>query len=79
MEPIIFAIVMGFVGGPIVALAMRSSRSRKKHAERKARFESGRGSNPDKDALGPHRPFAVNALVIGAVFAAVGYFIGAQL
>jgi hypothetical protein len=76
VESIIMAVLMGGLGGPALAWAMATPKSRKAHAERKARFEEGRGSDPEKFPVGPHKPFVTNALFWGVVYAAIGFFLG---
>lgn len=77
MEALIMMIIMGGLGGPVLAWAMNSAKNRKAHAARRAKFEAGQGPDPDKSPIGPHQPFAKNAIFFGAIFGAVGFLIGA--
>lgn len=76
MASIIMAVIMGGLGGPAMAWALNSPKNRKGYADRKAKFEAGQGADPDKAPFGPHKPFATNALLFGAILAIVGFMIG---
>lgn len=76
MTSLIFALIMGIGGGSLIAWTLYSPANRKRYAQQKASFEAGQGRNPDKAALGCHKPFYVNALILGGILAVVGVFIG---
>lgn len=73
---LILGLIMGLVGGPVMAMAVNARGSRAAFEKRKENFRSGQGKNPELDAVGPHRTFARNATVFGAIFAAVGFVVG---
>ncbi|SJM69984.1 hypothetical protein [Gulosibacter sp. 10] len=76
MASLFFAVIMGGLAALVMPLALKSSKQRERYAARKAKFEAGEGKNPDKDVIGPHQPFVINALVMGGIFAAVGAGVG---
>lgn len=76
MESIILAIIAGVIGGPALAWATRQPGSLRAYEKRKASFAAGQGSDPDRQAIGPHKSFASNALIFGAICAAIGAVVG---
>jgi len=70
------ALIMGLLGGPVLAWAFRSPAQRRGYETRKAKFAAGQGPDPDKAPFGPHKPFVQNAILFGLIFAAIGFFIG---
>lgn len=68
---IFFAILVGIVAGPLLALATRSPAQRKVFARREEKFRQGNGRDPNRALFGPHKPFWWNALIWGAVFTAI--------
>ena len=77
MTIIIMALIFGVLGGVAVALAFQSPANCRLHAERRQRYEDGKGPNPDDDQFGPHRGFRRNALTFGLFFAVIGGILGA--
>lgn len=76
MASLFFAVIMGGLAALLMPFAVKSRKNRERYAARKAEFEAGRGKDPDKDIIGPHQPFLINALVMGGIFAAVGAGVG---
>lgn len=73
---ILFALLLGVVGGPAMAWAFTSSANKRGYEMRKAKFEAGEGKNPDLAPFGPHKSFTSNAIQLGLIFAVIGLFIG---
>lgn len=76
MASILMALIMGGLGGPAIAWAVRAPGSLKGYEKRKAKFLAGEGPDPDKAPFGPHKSFRQNAIMIGLMFGAIGFFIG---
>lgn len=76
MLVVFYALFMGVMAGLLMPWVVTRPKQRKRYEERKALYEAGRGKDPDKDIIGPHKSFAVNAFVAGGLFAAVGAGIG---
>lgn len=76
MESIVMALIMGLLGGPALAWAVRAPGSLKAYEKRKAKFAAGQGSDPDRQAIGPHKSFGHNAVIFGLIFGVIGAFAG---
>ena len=76
MESIIMGAIMGLLGGPAMAWAVTTQKNKRLHEERRAKFAAGKGADPDKMPIGPHKSFAQNAVIFGLIMGAVGVFIG---
>ena len=76
MIAILGALIMGLLGGPVLALAIRSPANQRGYAMRKAKFEAGNGPDPDLSPFGPHKSFKQNAIMFGIIFGALGFFLG---
>ncbi|WP_148043650.1 hypothetical protein [Paracoccus methylarcula] len=72
----LFAILVGIVAGPLLALATRSPAQRRGFAKREEKFRQGIGRDPNRALFGPHKPFWWNALFWGVIFAAIFAAIG---
>ena len=79
MEAIFMALIMGLLGGPVIAMAATNRKNREAYAKRKAAFEAGEGPDPDKAPFGPHKSFAYNALCFGLIFGAIGFIAGSTV
>lgn len=79
MAGIFMGLIMGLLGGPVLAWASRMPGAVRGHEKRKAKFLSGKGSDPDKAPLGPHKSFKQNAVMYGLIFGAIGFFLGTLL
>lgn len=73
---IFFAVLVGIVAGPLLALATRSPAQRRGFAKREEEFRRGIGRDPNRALFGPHKPFWWNALFWGVLFAAIFAAIG---
>lgn len=76
MESILMAVVMGGLGGPVIAWVLKTPGQLKAYEDRKAKFAAGQGKDPDKDPIGPHKSFGQNASIFGVIFGAIGFFLG---
>ena len=73
---LVLALIMGLLGGPVLALAVNAAGSKAAFEKRKEKFRNGQGKDPEQDAIGPHKSFAHNAAVFGLIFAVVGFVVG---
>ena len=65
-------VLFGLLGGLMFGAGFKTSYARNQFERRKRRFqEQGRGQNPDTDFIGPHKPFALNVVISGAIIAAI--------
>ena len=76
MPSIIMGLIMGLLGGPALAWAIRSKNVRAGYEKRKEAFLAGKGTDPDSAPIGPHKSFQQNAIIFGLIFAAIGFFVG---
>lgn len=76
MASILMGLIMGLLGGPAIAMALRMKNAQAGHQKRKEAFLAGKGSDPDAAPFGPHKSFQRNAIIFGLMFAAIGLFIG---
>ncbi len=73
---LLMGLMMGLLGGPAFAFAVRSKKSLTKFEEPKRKFECGQGTNPELGPFGPHKSFAHNAIMFGALFFIIGNIAG---
>lgn len=69
MSSVILAIIIGAIAGPLVAWSLQNPKQLRTHEEKKAKFEAGRGKDPERWPYGPHKPFTTNAVILGVVIA----------
>ncbi|WP_432201346.1 hypothetical protein ACRAQ7_03875 [Erythrobacter sp. W53] len=67
-----YALFMGIMGAIALPWMFQQEFSKKAFEKRKAAFAEGKGKDPEKDFVGPHKTFKQNALPCGAIFFAVG-------
>lgn len=74
MELFIMMLIVGCIAGPAIGwMVTNTEKAKREHNAKREKFRAGQGSDPDKSVIGPHKPFAQNAVIIGVIFAVVGY------
>lgn len=76
---LMLGLIMGLLGGPALAFAVRAPGSLAAFEKRRQAFAKGEGKNPVTDLIGPHKSFGHNALVFGGIFGVVGLFVGSMV
>lgn len=72
-----YALIMGILGAILLPLGFKMGFSKRAFEKRKAKFAEGKGKDPEKDFIGPHKPAFHNAIIGGGIFYAIGF--GASL
>lgn len=67
----LFAIVLALVFALALGAAVYASGSRQAFARDEAKFAAGRGRDPNRRLVGPHRSYLVNVVGFLAIFAPV--------
>ena len=68
-----FALFMGLVGGPMLAWMFTMDFSKDLFEKRKAAYAAtGKGADPEKQAIGPHKTFKQNLTIGFFLFFLIG-------